>query len=185
MNPESGDPSGIGDRPQDDFVSEYLAGPSERPVRTITLSGLLGNSDRPGYRRLYFTKQLDYYAEFAMADVLSVATIGRDQPPFVGLEATRATLRRGATVRFTQVESAEPLDTFDLDLRLGPSHPTLKSLVAGTLSCHCHTATCVSCETCETCPPCDTDNTCITCNTCDTCHPSFPTCQPANPLCRI
>jgi hypothetical protein len=156
------------------------------PVRTITLSGLLGDSDRPGYRRLYFNKQLDYYAEFAMADVLSVATIGRDQPPFVGLEATRATLRREATVRFTQVESAVPLDTFDLDLRLGPSHPAVESLVAGTLSCHCHTNTCVSCETCETCPPCNTDLSCDTCaGTCETCRPNQPTCQPADPLCRM
>ncbi|MFD4657791.1 hypothetical protein ACFWP2_19430 [Kitasatospora sp. NPDC058444] len=118
-NTEPGEPNGIGDRPQDDFVTRNLASPSERPARALTLSGLLGDSDRAGYRRLYFNKQLDYYAEFASADVLSVETVGGDQPPFVGLDATKVTLRRDATVHFTRVESATPVDDFDLDLRLG------------------------------------------------------------------
>ncbi|MEU8926170.1 hypothetical protein AB0D10_35450 [Kitasatospora sp. NPDC048545] len=123
-NSGSGGPSGIGDRPQDDFVARNLSDPSERPPRTLTLSGLLGDSDRAGFRRLYFNKQLDYYAEFASADVLSVETVDSDQPPFVGLDATKVTLRRDATVHFTQVAQAAPVDEFDLDLRLGqPRRP--------------------------------------------------------------
>jgi hypothetical protein len=118
-NPSPDDPSGIGDRPQDAFVSERLTGPSERPAKTLELSGLLGDSDRPGYRRLYFTTQLDYYAEFASADVVAVETVPKDQAPFTGLEATRLTLRRDATVNFTQVRSAAPVDEFDLDVKLG------------------------------------------------------------------
>src|SRR5262245_26983197 len=104
------DPSGIGGRPQDSFVSDRLAGPSDEPARTLRLSGLLGDSDRPGQRRLYFNKQLDYYAEFASADVISVQTVPSDQAPFVGLEATSVTLRRDAVVRFTHVRSAAPVD---------------------------------------------------------------------------
>ncbi|MEU6239476.1 hypothetical protein [Kitasatospora sp. NPDC047058] len=100
-------------------MARNLADPSERPARTLTLSGLLGDSDRAGFRRLYFNKQLDYYAEFASSDVVSVETVESDRPPFVGLEATKVTLRRDATVQFTQVQSAAPLDEFDLDLRLG------------------------------------------------------------------
>jgi hypothetical protein len=119
-NPSPNDPSGIGDRPQDAYVSERLTGPSEVPARTLELSGLLGDSDRPGYRRLYFTKQLDYYAEFASADVVAVETLPKGQAPFIGLEATTVTLRRDATVSFTQVASAAaPIDEFDLDVRLG------------------------------------------------------------------
>ncbi|MFD8783505.1 hypothetical protein [Kitasatospora sp. NPDC059599] len=119
-NSGSGGPSGIGDRPQDDFVARNLSDPSERPPRTLTLSGLLGDSDRTGFRRLYFNKQLDYYAEFASADVLSAETVDSDRPPFVGLDATKVTLRRDATVHFTRVAQATPVDEFDLDLRLGP-----------------------------------------------------------------
>ncbi|MFD8783504.1 hypothetical protein [Kitasatospora sp. NPDC059599] len=122
-NSGSGGPSGIGDRPQDDFVARNLSDPSERPPRTLTLSGLLGDSDRTGFRRLYFNKQLDYYAEFASADVLSAETVDSDRPPFVGLDATKVTLRRDATVHFTQVAQATPVDEFDLDLRLGPRRP--------------------------------------------------------------
>ena len=117
-NPPPDDASGIGDRPQDAYVSERLSGPSEVPARTLELSGLLGDSDRPGYRRLYFTKQLDYYAEFASVDVVAVETVSKDQAPFIGLEATTVTLRRDAMVSFTQVTSAAPTDEFDLDVRL-------------------------------------------------------------------
>ncbi|MFD8751039.1 hypothetical protein ACFV0O_08655 [Kitasatospora sp. NPDC059577] len=123
-NSEPGGTSGIGDRPQDDFVTRNLSDPSDRPPRTLTLSGLLGDSDRTGFRRLYFNKQLDYYAEFASADVLSAEDVGSDQPPFVGLDATKVTLRRDATVHFTQVAQATPVDEFDLDLRLGQPRPT-------------------------------------------------------------
>ncbi|MEU8926171.1 hypothetical protein AB0D10_35455 [Kitasatospora sp. NPDC048545] len=57
----SGGPSGIGDRPQDDFVARNPSDPSERPPRTPTLSGLLGDSDRAsaGFRRLHVDKQFD------------------------------------------------------------------------------------------------------------------------------
>src|SRR5690349_20497488 len=109
-HPAEGGAGGIADRPQDPFVAEHLSNPSERPPRTPILSGLLGDSDRPGYRRLYFNTSLDYYAEFAAGDVLAVSTIPSDRPPFVGLEATKVELRRDAPVTFSQVRSAAPLD---------------------------------------------------------------------------
>ncbi|MEV8093149.1 hypothetical protein [Kitasatospora sp. NPDC085879] len=43
-------------------------------------------------------------------------TVDTGEPPFVGLEATQVTLRRDATVQFTQVKRAAPVDDFDLDL---------------------------------------------------------------------
>nr|BFD95807.1 hypothetical protein KitaXyl93_71670 [Kitasatospora sp. Xyl93] len=122
-NSEPDGTGGIGDRPQDDFVARNLSDPSERPARTLTLSGLLGDSDRAGFRRLYFNTQLDYYAEFASADVLSADTVPGERPPFVGHDATTVTLRRDATVHFTRVQTAAPVDEFDLDLRLGQGRP--------------------------------------------------------------
>lgn len=125
--PSPDDPSSIEDRPQDAYVAARLSSPSERPTKTLELSGLLGDSDRPGYRRLYFTKRLDYFAEFASADVVAVETVHTGQAPFIGLEATRVTLRRDATVNFTQVRSAAPVDEFDLDVRLGSEYGAASS----------------------------------------------------------
>ncbi|MFI6112999.1 hypothetical protein [Kitasatospora sp. NPDC051164] len=182
-NSEPGGPSGIGDRPQDDFVARNLSDPSERPAKTLTLSGLLGDSDRTGFRRLYFNKQLDYYAEFASADVLSVETVATDQPPFVGLDATKVTLRRDATVHFTRVESAAPVDEFDLDLRLGQPRPTGMQPLGPETGAPCHTD--FACGTDFDCPTefntgckphtcqCTDDTVCATlrrtCQTCQTC----------------
>ncbi|MET8543071.1 hypothetical protein ABZW03_20820 [Kitasatospora sp. NPDC004799] len=194
-NTGAGGPSGIGDRPQDDFVARNLGGPSERPARTLTLSGLLGDSDRAGYRRLYFNKQLDYYAEFASEDVLSVEDVGSDQPPFVGLDATEVTLRRDATVHFTQVETPAPVDDFDLDLRLGQGgEPGGLPRTVGPVTTLPRTAggggciapTDFACNTDFDCPTvfrtgcrpftclCTQDGAChtrfgATCRTCDTC----------------
>ena len=53
---------------------------------------------RPGWRGLYFTAELDYYAEFRAEDVIAYADIPADQPPFLGEQATRVTLRRDAQV---------------------------------------------------------------------------------------
>ncbi|MFD8595955.1 hypothetical protein ACFV1L_13210 [Kitasatospora sp. NPDC059646] len=167
-------------------MSERLADPAEPPTRTITLSGLLGDSDRAGHRRLYFNKQLDYYAEFASSDVLSVRTVGTGQPPFVGLEATEVTLRRNATVRFTQVETATPEDEFDLDLRLGARPPRaqpVQPLAPQTWEAECPGPTFGGCPTdfgCATEGDCPTGFTVCkprTCQgaTCDTCRGN--TCQ--------
>jgi len=150
------DPSGIGDRPQDAFVAERLSSPTELPARTLILSGLLGDSDRPGFRRLYFNKQLDYYAEFASADVVSVTTVPKDQPPFVGLESTKVELRRDATINFTQVRAAVPMDEFDLDLRLSASRRAFVDPMAQTWEAECPGPT----WGCQTEFACGTDNEC-------------------------
>jgi hypothetical protein len=88
--------------------------------------GFLGDSDRPGFRRLYFTRDLDYYAEFRADDVVDIEAIPAEQPPFPGDEATRLTLRRDATVEYTRVRTGRPLDEFDLDVRLGRRLPAVQ-----------------------------------------------------------
>lgn len=171
------DSSGIGDRPSDAFVSERISSPNELPARTLTLSGLLGDSDRPGFRRLYFNKQLDYYAEFASADVVSVSTVPKDQPPFIGLESTKVELRRDATVNFTQVRAAVPLDEFDLDLRLAARRRVFP-VGAQTWEAECPGPTWGGCQTDFAC---GTDNECpsgwTVCkpNTCNCTNVTCPT----------
>jgi len=111
-----------GERPQDPLVERLRPDPSQPPQAVLTLAGLLGDSDRPGFRRLYFTRDLDYYAEFRTEDVLDAASIPPPQPPFLGEEATRLTLKRDAVVAYTRVRSPRPIDEFDLDVRLGRAH---------------------------------------------------------------
>lgn len=130
---ESQERGDAADRPQDPLVERQRPDPAQPAEPTKTLSGALGDSDRPGFRRLYFTAELDYYGEFRSVDVLSVADVPPDQPPFLGEPATRITLRRDAAVDFTRTQRARPLDEFDLDVRLSaaPGAP----LAASTFGC--------------------------------------------------
>jgi hypothetical protein len=50
------------DRPQDPYVARRRPDPASPPEPTTRMFGFLGDSDRPGFRRLYFTRDLDYYA---------------------------------------------------------------------------------------------------------------------------
>jgi hypothetical protein len=85
----------------------------------LELAGFLGDSDREGFRRLYFTRDLDYYAEFRAEDVVELEEIPADKHPFIGEQASRVSLRRDATVEYTRTRTARPVDEFDLDVRLG------------------------------------------------------------------
>jgi hypothetical protein len=104
---------------QDPFVERLRPDPSRPPERLRILEGLLGDSDREGYKRLYFTRELDHYAEFRAEDVVFSEPIPPEQPPFLGQQATRVGLRREATVEYTRVRTPRPVDEFDLDVRLG------------------------------------------------------------------
>ena len=115
---ESGDRGQAEERPQDPLVGRVRPDPSQAPEPTRVLEGALGDSDRPGMRRLYFTAELDFYAEFRTGDVIAIVDIPADQPPLLGEEATRIELRRDATIDFTRTHQARPLDEFDLDVRL-------------------------------------------------------------------
>jgi hypothetical protein len=135
------------------------------------MTGFLGDSDRPGFRRLYFTRDLDYYAEFRVEDVVDLESIPADQPPFRGEEATRLALRRDATLEYTRVRTARPLDEFDADVQLvrrraaydkrGRADDTWDTRCPSECETWCHIATC--------------DGTCPNENTCpDTCSPPCP-----------
>ncbi|GGV46097.1 hypothetical protein GCM10010293_54310 [Streptomyces griseoflavus] len=103
--------------PQDPLVEKLRPDPSQPPESGLTVSGLLGDSDRPGHRRLYLTKGLDSFIEFSVSDVLDSSRIPSERAPFVGAEATQLTLRKGAHIAHTRTTSVRPPDEFDLDLR--------------------------------------------------------------------
>lgn len=200
------------DRPQDPLVGRLRPEPSRPPERAVILEGALGDSERPGFRRLYFTAELDSFAEFRTDDVLSVADIPPDQPPFLGEPATRVTLRRDAAVDFTRTQRGRPLDEFDLDVRLAPAaglgqdqpqtfgapgcletfgfgcheHGTLDTFGIG---CPIETEACtLRCptigRTCLTCPTRCQDTCGPTCVTCVTCFTCGGTCgRTCGPTC--
>ncbi|MCG5218276.1 hypothetical protein [Streptosporangium sp. KLBMP 9127] len=151
------------------------------------MTGFLGDSDRPDCRRLYFTRELDYYMEFHVDDVIDMTTVARQEEPFRGEEATRVSLRRDAAVEFTRTRTARALDEFDLDVRFG--RPRSGQCIPGLTDSHEHgcpepTAAgggdCVTPGTCmETCQTCFTNcgscyETCLiptNCGSCVTCDP--------------
>src|ERR671924_307954 len=68
-------------RPQDPRVELLRPDPSQPATQVRTLRGLWGNSDRPGYKRLYLSSSLESYAEFRVEDVLDVADIAPPRAP--------------------------------------------------------------------------------------------------------
>jgi hypothetical protein len=201
MAENDADSSDIGSRPADPYVRARISDPSDIPEASLDLTGLLGDSDREGRRRLYFNTRLDYYAEFYESDVVAVETVPADQAPFPGLDATRVSLRRDARVDYvhSQVGVTDP---FELDVRGGPIFPAAR-LAAETWEAECPGPSFfAACETDAGCPSvfecptgwgtvckpptclcpsiqdeCETrfGATCRTCRTCRTCGQA--TCQ--------
>jgi hypothetical protein len=183
---ERGDREELG---QDPFVERMRPDPSEPPEQVRVLEGLLGDSDRGGYKRLYFTRELDYYAEFRQDDVVFAEPIPSDQPPFLGQQATRVGIRRSATVEYTRVRAHRPVDEFDLDVRLGPpggpEFPPLATIrLTECIPCNftVQRTECIPCFTEQgltQCIPCDTQQELTRCVPCLTqqltqCVPCFP-----------
>lgn len=107
------------DKGQDPRVEQLRPDPSEPPPRSRSLSGLWGDSDRPGFRRLYLTSALDVYAEFRVEDVVATTDIPADQRPFLGEQSTRVELRHDAPVDITRSRRVGDVDDFDIDIRFG------------------------------------------------------------------
>jgi hypothetical protein len=193
-----GNPEDLG---QDPFVERRRPDPSQPPEEVRIQEGLLGDSDRDGYKRLYFTRELDNYAEFRTEDVVFREPIPSEQPPMVGLDTTRVGIRRDAAIEYTRVRAPRPVDEFDLDVRLGgaPTRAPRGDHLPTEISCagpcvtednftcfrtcfECPTSfdTCVTCgQTCggQTCGPTCGALTCVTCGltcgqTCVTCGPT-------------
>jgi hypothetical protein len=165
------------DLSQDPFVERMRPDPSEPPEQVRILEGLLGDSDRAGYKRLYFTRELDSYAEFRTEDVVFTEPIPPDQPPFLGEQATRVGIRRDAPVEYTRVRAPRAVDDFDLDVRLGipgdPGGGEFPTLITSQKT------ECLACFTVEKteCVPCFTDPGITRCFPCET-QQGFTQCIP-------
>lgn len=173
-----------GGLPQHPLVERLKPDPAQPAKRVIELTGLPGESDRPGYQRLYLTPRLDYYAEFPTEDIVHSEILSADRSPFLRLESTRVSVPREATITYTWVRSHQPVDEFDLDVRLGAPSTGRRAVpdICATDNDSCGiTATCGTCDctdtcggvtcrgTCDdTCRTCQTDCRQGTCNTCDT-----------------
>jgi hypothetical protein len=191
---------------QDPFVERLRPDPAQPPTPVRVLEGLMGKSDREEYWRLYFTRELNSYVEFRAEDVVYSEPIPSDQPPFVGLDATRVGIQRDATIEFTRTRMPRPVDEFDLDIRLGAPGRERALPLPRTGGCDAirfqteldgcgafHTeVTCPPWQTCDTCRTGCGQFTCETCQTqcdqatCQTCqtqcgqHTCAPTCQTCN-----
>lgn len=182
-------PDDAADRPQDPHVERLRPDPAQPAQQTVVLVGFLGDSDRPGRRRLYFTEQLDYYAEFRTDDVVSLNPVSAEESPFPGHEGTEVILKRDATIEYTHTRTPRPVDEFDLDVRLGSAGtaaalPFPTRATCDTCRTDCFGRTCDTClRTCDTCQTQCNQATCApTCATCATrcnqatCAPTCATC---------
>ena len=103
---------------QHPYVDGVRPDPAAAPSDVIELVGFAGNSSRPGYRRIYLTLALDYYAEFASGDLLYSTQVPADASPFPGHEVIAATVRRDATIDYTWTSHGQRMADDDLDVRL-------------------------------------------------------------------
>jgi hypothetical protein len=105
----------IAGRPQDRLVERGRREPAGEPDAGLTVTGFLGDSDRPGYRRLYIDRRLERYVEFPTEAVIGGGEVPEDQLPFPGERATSVQLRRGTRV---DVARTVTTDAFDLQPRV-------------------------------------------------------------------
>ncbi len=171
----------IAQRPPDPFIVARITDPQAGPPPTLTLVGLLGDSDRPGRRRLYLSTRLDYWVEVRAEDVLAVDDVGPDQPPFQGLDATRLTVVRDAQLDYVRMATAGADDPFAVQPLTAQGQPRIP--LADTWEAECPGPSWGDCPTEIGCP---TANDCAsgwtvckprtcretqgaTCRTCETC----------------
>jgi hypothetical protein len=146
--------------PQHPLVESLRPDPSQPAKKTVVLIGLPGKSDRPGYQRLYLTTKLNYYAEFLVSGILNSETIAADKSPFPGHEATQVTVGRDANIQYITATSPQPVDEFDLDVRLGAPMATKDACVQTHGQLTCRQDQPFGCtDTCPTQPPTGCDNT--------------------------
>jgi hypothetical protein len=191
MTDNEGGGGGAAGRGPDPFVAARISDPATPPTPTVSLTGLFGDSDRADRKRLYLNTRLDYYVEFRTADVIAIDSISPDQPPFLGLDATRVTLARDARVDYVRSQVDPEVDQFALDVRGGAVMPSFAVsdddqcptgfTVCKPLQCRFTENNRATCQTCQTdCNAATCDGTCQTCQTnCNqaTCGGTCQTCQ--------
>jgi hypothetical protein len=164
----SEDATTAGDRAQDPLVERYRPDPAQPAATFRTLQGFWGHSDRAGFRRLYFTRSLNSYAEFRADDIASTADIPADESPYPGEQATRVVLPTSAMVDFVRTRSLAR-DPFDLDLRFRRRLASAEGIALSPdiICLECATVPDVTCDTSMSCDTCFGDHTCPGGGTCD------------------
>jgi hypothetical protein len=161
--------------PQHPLVESLKPDPAQPARKSVVLTGLPGRSDRPGYQRLYLTTKLDYYAEFPTQDILSAQVIPADRSPFTSQEATQVAIARESTIFYILARSAQPVDEFDLDIRLGAPGAMAAAVIQTPNTCDldgkCGTGDTCPRTACDTCPHthCNTGCNQATCGAQNTC----------------
>lgn len=117
----------------DPIVEKLVPDPSEPALPAIVLTGLLGRSARDGYWRLYFTAELSEYTEVREEDVLHHESMGKEHPPFVGLESTKLWIKRDAEVMNTRLGSPSQVQASFLASDIGPDLTVEAGTAAGPL----------------------------------------------------
>jgi hypothetical protein len=196
-----------GDGPLSPYVERLRPDPSQPAQPVLTMAGLLGESDRAGFRRIYFTRALDHYAEIKTEDILDLEVIPPERPPFVGLESARLTIKRDAPISYTH-DLQGPVNPWDIDITGVASNVPLKYVRTGYVGClerisvadDCPTQPGTTCFTCHgaachhltrqfscdfrICPHGGEDvtagSTCVTC-TGGECPDSLVSCKPCFP----
>jgi hypothetical protein len=129
----SGGPGGFADAPQDPIVQRRRPTPTADVEPEFHLTGFVGDSDREGWRRLYLTEDLDYYAEFKVEDAVEVESLRAGSGPFRDENCTRVTLQRGSEIIYTRSRSMKA-DIFDFDPQFDKYRvPDMLKELAGSL----------------------------------------------------
>lgn len=166
---------------QDAYVSKMRPDPAAAPASVMVLEGLIGDSHRDGWGRLYFNRALTSYAEFKLADAVFSEEIPADQSPLAGMVATRVGVAQDAVVEYTRTTRAKPQDEFDLDIRLASGAGSSQAQALPLTNSCPAVAHCVTQLTCAT--DCFTKCNDQTCHTCQTrCHQA--TCQTCQTQCN-
>ena len=111
----SSEPEGSGR--QDPIVERLRPDPAQPAQHTTALRGFLGNSELEGHQRIYFTRTLDYYAEFRSDDVVRITAIPAEESPFPGEPASMVELPPGVNVNYVRARVTQETAPFDLDVR--------------------------------------------------------------------
>jgi len=144
MNDRASSSEPAGNGRQDPIVERLRPDPAQPALRTTTLRGFLGNSELDGRQRIYFTRTLDYYAEFRSEDVVRIAAIAAEESPFPGEAATMVELPPGVTVNYVRARVTPETSPFDLDIRPAtlPYDPYTPVFIDTSHSCDIFDTTC-------------------------------------------
>jgi len=94
------------DLKQDPLVDKLLPDPSQASPEVVAMVGFLGKSTRQGFWRVYFTAELNDYAEVAEADLIHTQAKPSTESPMGG---TVVWIRRQAQVQRIRTQSAQAL----------------------------------------------------------------------------